>query len=172
MADGKGLTKDKPIAVLFPKGDAVYPMLQHIGVPARPIVEVGDRVLVGQMIARANGVVSAPVLSAVSGTVKAIEPRMTVAGTLCESVVIENTGWKLFDFIPIGGGNPERPNRCSCCFFEDTTTLQNNLDMLEREMKSVGATRIVNLSSRTIDETVFILLLTRTACRTSAVLLK
>lgn len=89
-----------------------------------------------------------------------------------ESVVIENTGWKLFDFIPIGGGNPERPNRCSCCFFEDTTTLQNNLDMLEREMKSVGATRIVNLSSRTIDETVFILLLTRTACRTSAVLLK
>ena len=88
-----------------------------------------------------------------------------------ESVVIENTGWKLFDFIPIGGGNPERPNRCSCCFFEDTTTLQNNLDMLEREMKSVGATRIVNLSSRTIDETVFILLLTRTACRTSAVLL-
>lgn len=92
MADGKGLTKDKPIAVLFPKGDAVYPMLQHIGVPARPIVEVGDRVLVGQMIARANGVVSAPVLSAVSGTVKAIEPRMTVAGTLCESVVIENDG--------------------------------------------------------------------------------
>ena len=89
-----------------------------------------------------------------------------------ESVVIENTGWKLFDFIPIGGGNPERPNRCSCCFFEDTTTLQNNLDMLEREMKSVGATRIVNLSSRTIDETMFILLLTRTACRTSAVLLK
>ena len=89
-----------------------------------------------------------------------------------ESVVIENTGWKLFDFIPIGGGNPERPNRCSCCFFEDTTTLQHNLDMLEREMKSVGATRIVNLSSRTIDETVFILLLTRTACRTSAVLLK
>ena len=89
-----------------------------------------------------------------------------------ESAVIEDTGWKLFDFIPIGGGNPERPNRCSCCFFEDTTTLQNNLDMLEREMKSVGATRIVNLSSRTIDETVFILLLTRTACRTSAVLLK
>ena len=89
-----------------------------------------------------------------------------------ESVVIENTGWKIFDLIPIGGGNPERPNSCSCRFFEDTTTLQNNLDMLEGEMKSVGATRIVNLSSRKIDESVFILLLTRTACRTSAVLLK
>ena len=92
IGDGKGLTKDKPIEVLFPKGDAVYPMLQHIGVPARPIVEVGDRVLVGQMIARANGVVSAPVLSAVSGTVKAIEPRMTVSGEVCESIVIENDG--------------------------------------------------------------------------------
>ena len=89
-----------------------------------------------------------------------------------ESVVIENTGWKIFDFIPIGGGNPERPNSCSCRLFEDTTTLQNNLDMLEGEMKSVGATRIVNLCSRKIDESVFILLLTRTACRTSAVLLK
>ena len=89
-----------------------------------------------------------------------------------ESVVIENTGWKIFDFIPIGGGDPERPNSCSCRLFEDTTTLQNNLDMLEREMKSVGATRIVNLCSRKIDESVFILLFTRTACRTSAVLLK
>ena len=89
-----------------------------------------------------------------------------------ESVVIENTGWKIFDLIPRGGGDPQRPNSCSCRLFEDTTTLQNNLDMLEGEMKSVGATRIVNLCSRKIDESVFILLLTRTACRTSAVLLK
>lgn len=89
-----------------------------------------------------------------------------------ESVVIENTGWKIFNFIPIGGGNPEKPNRCSCRLFEDTTKLQSNLDMLEMEMKSVGATRIVNLCSRKIDESVFILLFTRTACRTSAVLLK
>ena len=89
-----------------------------------------------------------------------------------ESVVIENTGWKIFDLIPIGGGDPQRPNSCSCRLFEDTTTLQNNLDMLDKEMKSVGATRIVNLCNRKIDESVFILLLTRTARRTSAVLLK
>ena len=92
--------------------------------------------------------------------------------TPIESVFIENTGWKLFKFIPIGGGNPDRPNSCSCRLFEDSTTLQNNMDMLEREMKRVGATKIVNLSSKTIDESVFILLFTRTACRTSAVLLK
>ncbi len=90
--DGKALSKGKPIAVLFPKGDAVYPMQQHIGLPAKPVVAVGDRVLVGQRIGEANGVVSANVLSAVSGTVKAIEERMTVSGSMCQSVVIENDG--------------------------------------------------------------------------------
>ena len=89
-----------------------------------------------------------------------------------ETVMVENTGWKLFKFIPMGSGNPDKPGRCSFRIFEDTTTLQNNLDMLAKEMERVGATRIVNLSSKTIDESVFIVLFTRTACRTSAVLLK
>ena len=92
MEDGKKLSKDKPIAVLFPKGDAVYPLSQHIGLPARPLVEVGDKVLVGQRIAEANGVVSAHVISAVSGTVKAIEERQTVSGATCNSIVVENDG--------------------------------------------------------------------------------
>lgn len=92
MEDGKRLSKDKPITVLFPKGDAVYPLSQHIGLPAKPIVAVGDKVLVGQRIAEANGVVSAHVISAVSGTVKAIEERLTVSGVMCESIVIENDG--------------------------------------------------------------------------------
>ena len=90
MVEGKELSKDKPIAVLFPKGDAVYPLSQHIGLPARPVVAVGDKVFVGQRIAEAGGVVSAHVISAVSGTVKAIEERMTATGTMCESIVIEN----------------------------------------------------------------------------------
>lgn len=89
-----------------------------------------------------------------------------------ETVMIENTGWILFNMIPIGSGNPDRPNECSCRMFTDTTTLKNNLSMLEREMNSVGATRIANLYSKTLDESVFFLLFTRTACRTSAVLLK
>ena len=89
-----------------------------------------------------------------------------------ETVMVENTGWLLFNIIPIGSGNPDRPNECSCRMFTDTTTLQNNLDMLEREMKRAGATRIENLYSKTQDESIFFLLFTRTACRTSAVLLK
>lgn len=92
--------------------------------------------------------------------------------TPIETVMIENTGWMLFNVIPIGSGNPDRPNECSCRMFEDTTTLQNNLNMLEWEMKRVGATRIANLYSKTLDESIFFLLFTRTACHTSAVLLK
>ena len=45
--DGKDLSKDKPIRTIFPKGDLVYPLSQHIGAPAVPIVKKGDYVLTG-----------------------------------------------------------------------------------------------------------------------------
>ena len=53
--DGKELSKDKPIKAVLPKGDLVYPLSQHIGAPAKPIVAKGDHVLTGQMIAEAGG---------------------------------------------------------------------------------------------------------------------
>ena len=37
--DGKDLSKDKPIREVLPKGDLVYPLSQHIGAPASPIVQ-------------------------------------------------------------------------------------------------------------------------------------
>ena len=90
--DGKELSKDKPIKAVLPKGDLVYPLSQHIGAPAKPIVEKGDRVLTGQKIAEAGGFVSAPIYATVSGTVKAIEPRRVVTGDNVMSIVIENDG--------------------------------------------------------------------------------
>ena len=90
--DGKELSMNKEICDYFPKGDCVYPLAQHIGAPAIPIVKKGDRVLTGQKIAEAGGFVSANIHSGISGTVKAIEPRMTVGGTKVESIVIENDG--------------------------------------------------------------------------------
>jgi electron transport complex protein RnfC len=90
--DGKDLSKDKAICDYLPKGDGVYPLSQHIGAPAVPLVKKGDKVLVGQKIAEAKGFVSANIHSGISGTVKAIEPRMTVGGTKVESIVIENDG--------------------------------------------------------------------------------
>ncbi len=90
--DGKELSKDKPIVRLFPKSEMVFPMAQHIGAPAAPIVAAGEQVLVGQCIGEAAGFVSANIISSVSGTVKAVEPRQTVSGTKVLSVVIDNDG--------------------------------------------------------------------------------
>jgi len=90
--EGKDLSKDKPIKALKPKGDLVYPMSQHIGAPAKPIVAKGDRVLVGQKIAEKGGFISANICSSVSGTVKAIEPRLVTNGSMCNCIIVENDG--------------------------------------------------------------------------------
>ncbi len=100
--DGKELSKDKPIKEIFPKGDLVYPLSQHIGAPAQPIVAKGDKVLVGQKIADAGGFVSASVYASVSGVVKAIEPRRVVTGDMVMSIVVENDGlYNDIGFYPI-----------------------------------------------------------------------
>jgi electron transport complex protein RnfC len=90
--EGKELTKDKPIKELLPEGDMVFPLSQHIGAPAVPVVAKGDRVLAGQLIAEAGGFISANIHSSVSGTVKAIEPRTLATGGKCNSIIIENDG--------------------------------------------------------------------------------
>ena len=88
--DGKDLSKDKPIRDILPEGEVVYPLSQHIGAPAKAIVEKGDRVLAGQKIAEGGGFVSAPIYASVSGTVKAVEPRRVVTGDMVMSIIIDN----------------------------------------------------------------------------------
>ncbi|MBO4844747.1 MAG: electron transport complex subunit RsxC [Lachnospiraceae bacterium] len=88
--DGKELSKDRPIVDILPGKELVYPLSQHIGAPAKPIVAKGDTVLRGQMIAEAGGFVSAPIYASVSGKVTAIEPRRIVTGDMVMSIVIAN----------------------------------------------------------------------------------
>lgn len=90
--EGKEMSENKPVQVLIPKGEMVFPMAQHIGAPAKPLVKKGDRVLVGQKIGEAGGFISANVICSVSGTVKAVEPRLMVNGTMVTSVIVENDG--------------------------------------------------------------------------------
>jgi electron transport complex protein RnfC len=52
----------------------VLPLAQHAGEPAHPVVSIGERVLKGQLIADADGMISAPVHASSSGKVVAIEP--------------------------------------------------------------------------------------------------
>ena len=90
--EGKELSENKPVQVLTSKGEMVFPMAQHIGAPAKPLVAKGDRVLVGQKIGEAGGFISANVICSVSGTVKAVEPRLMVNSTMVTSVIVENDG--------------------------------------------------------------------------------
>jgi len=72
----------------------ILPLAQHIGAPASPIVNVGDRVLKGQMIAEAKGFVSAPVHAPTSGTIAAIESRVIPhpSGMSASCIVIDTDG--------------------------------------------------------------------------------
>ena len=90
--DMKEPTAGKAIVELDPSQEMVYPVAQHIGAPASPIVEVGDIVYAGQKIAEAGGFVSACIHSSVSGTVKAIEKRLHPNGLMVNSIVIEDDG--------------------------------------------------------------------------------
>ncbi|MCR5685644.1 MAG: electron transport complex subunit RsxC [Lachnospiraceae bacterium] len=102
--EGKELSMDKPTMQLLPKGDLVYPMSQHIGAPAKPIVAVGDHVLMGQIIAEAGGFVSSPIAASVSGTVKEIRPALTVSGAMVNAIVVENDN----EYTPVQGLGEKR----------------------------------------------------------------
>ena len=82
-------------------------------------------------------------------------------------VDITNSGWYLFNFIPIASGNPDCPNESDCRFFKETTTVENNGKMLdfatERKAKSIKS-----IKSSWTDESVFIILLKRHVIHTSA----
>lgn len=90
--EGKELSENQSLREHLPKGELVYPLTQHIGAPAKPLVQKGDQVLTGQMIGEPGGFISACVISSVSGIVKAVEPRMTSGGSMVPSIIVENDG--------------------------------------------------------------------------------
>ena len=81
---------------VFPAIETAYvSMAQHLGAPATPVVVVGDKVLVGQVIAEPSGFISGYVHSPVSGTVKKIEPRADIAGNMVPhiEITVEGDEW-------------------------------------------------------------------------------
>ena len=96
----KELSKESALRRFDPSpGEMVFPLAQHIGKPAKAIVQKNDPVLVGQKLAEADGFVSACVISSCSGRVKAVEKRRTIAGTLSDCVVVDNDG----QYTPLAG---------------------------------------------------------------------
>lgn len=93
-AENKQQSLQEPIHAAGIPPQLILPLAQHIGAPASPIVNIGDRVLKGQMIAEAKGFVSAPVHAPSSGTVMAIESRLIPhpSGMSAPCIVIDTDG--------------------------------------------------------------------------------
>lgn len=72
--------------------EVILPMNMHSGHDAEPIVNVGDHVKVGQLIAREEGRFSSPVHATVSGTVVEIAPMPTANGKGTTFIRIESDG--------------------------------------------------------------------------------
>lgn len=103
--DEKHQTEDKAIQLLEPKGELVYPMLQHIGAPCAPTVAKGDQVFMGQKIGEPQGFISSPILTSVSGKVKEIKEVLHPSGMMMNAVVVENDG--LYTLDPSLKANPD-----------------------------------------------------------------
>ena len=88
----KDLAKGQALEVFEPQGQMVFPLNQHIGRPSGPVVEKGERVLAGQLIAEASAFVSANIVSSCSGTVKEIGKVRTIGGVMADAVIIDNDG--------------------------------------------------------------------------------
>ena len=71
---------------------AVFPMSQHIGAPAKPVVKKGDKVKVGTLIAEAGGFISAPIHSSVSGTVFKVDNAIHASGYFQPAIIINGEG--------------------------------------------------------------------------------
>src|SRR5487761_2245461 len=90
----KELAADRAIRIL-PMPERLYvPLLQHVGATANPVVQVGERVLKGQLIGASQGVISAPVHAPTSGTIIAIGdfPAAHPSGLTAPTVTIEADG--------------------------------------------------------------------------------
>jgi electron transport complex protein RnfC len=93
-AENKQQSLTGPLQAVSLPDSLILPLSQHIGVPASPVVSVGDKVLKGQLIAAAKGFVSAPVHAPSSGIISAIEERAVphVSGMQAPCIVIETDG--------------------------------------------------------------------------------
>lgn len=72
----------------------IIPLNQHVGAPAKAIVQVGEQVLAGQLIAAAEGTLSANIHASSSGTVSAIGNHVLPhsSGMSAESITIDTDG--------------------------------------------------------------------------------
>ena len=82
-------TADKPIERLATPAQVSIPISQHIGAPAKPVVEQRDKVKVGQVIATSSGFVSTNIHATITGTVAKIDKVMDSTGYKRDAIIIK-----------------------------------------------------------------------------------
>ena len=101
--ENKIQTENQAVEILAAPKMVFIPLLQHIGVPLTPCVEIGERVLKGQIIADSEAFLSVPVHASVSGTVKKIENLPFPLMGNVQTIVIENDEqeeWATLEKLP------------------------------------------------------------------------
>ncbi|PWJ96701.1 electron transport complex protein RnfC [Oceanotoga teriensis] len=100
-SEKKEMSQDQEIKVLkLP--DTVYMYTSnHLGAPAKPIVEVGEKVKTGQKIAEASGFISANLHSPLTGEIVSIEKMVNAAsGRKDDVIVIKKTSEDDWQLLP------------------------------------------------------------------------
>ena len=90
--DNKQFSANHPIVDCPLPKKAIVPLIQHIGAPAQAIVEKGEKVRVGQLIAKAGGFVSSNIHSPVSGIVSKIDTTVDAWGLRVPAIFIDVEG--------------------------------------------------------------------------------
>lgn len=91
-AEEKYLTENSAFEIFQPKSQIILPLAQHLGKQAKPKVKKGSVVVQGELVAEADGFISAPIHSSVCGTVASIGKLDTVTGFPKDSIVITPNG--------------------------------------------------------------------------------
>lgn len=86
------LSADRPIETLLPPASVFIPVGQHIGAPAVPVINRGDTVKTGQMLAKGSSFVSANIHSSVSGKVRRVDFQPDSSGYPKQGILIDVDG--------------------------------------------------------------------------------
>jgi electron transport complex protein RnfC len=91
LDDHKAESLTQPLQIASLPDQLILPLKQHIGESNKPLVNVGDRVLRGQLIAGSSSPISAPIHAPTSGVVSAIEPHLVphASGQSADCIVID-----------------------------------------------------------------------------------
>jgi len=108
--DNKQFSAHQPITECPLPKQAIIPLVQHIGAPAQAVVEVGAKVKVGELLAKAGGFVSANICSPVSGTVTKIDAATDAWGAPMQAIFIDVQG---DEWLPEIDRTPDLVRQCT-----------------------------------------------------------